>query len=162
MAVKKKPAGKGASKPGTLTARVRRAGLVRAKRSQTPAVFRLRQKDYILETRPDAVKKPFPYALIFSILAVMAVAMYVLSLRVTLDSLTADISRMEREIEQGVEEENALEVRLNAKYDLTEIERIAREEYGMVNKDTLPKKYVSVSGEDEIEVLPQKGAEETE
>lgn len=115
---------------------------------------------YVLETRRDTIRKPFPYAIIFSFVAIVAVAMYVLSLRVTLDGLTADISRMEREIAQSREEQNALEVRLNAKYDLTEIERIAKDEYGMVGKDTLTKKYISISGEDEIEILDGSLSEE--
>ncbi|MBR6530421.1 MAG: hypothetical protein IKT43_03300 [Clostridia bacterium] len=117
------------------------------------AVRTIRTDNYVLETRVDPIRKPFPYAVIFAIVAIVAVAMYVLSLRITLDGLTADISRMEREIAASREEQNALEVRLGAKYDLTEIERIAKDEYGMVSKDSLSKKYISISGEDQIEVF---------
>lgn len=122
------------------------------------AVRTVRTDGFVLETRTDAVRKPFPYAIILAFLAIVAVAMYVLSLRITLDNLTADISRMEREIGEYREEQNTLEVRLNAKYDLSEIERIAREEYNMVPKDSLTKKYIPISGEDVVEVLdPETG-----
>lgn len=120
------------------------------------AVRTIRTKDYVLETRKDSVRKPFPYAVVLAILLVVVVAMYVLSLRVQLDNLTSDISRMEREITQSREDQDALEVRLNAKYDLKEIERIAKDEYGMVPKDSLTKRYISISGEDEIEILDGK------
>lgn len=116
----------------------------------------------VIEERQSKVKKPFPFAVVFSICAIVAVAMYVLSLRITADELIVKISDMKDEISDAKEEQNALEVRLNAKYDLAEIERIATQEYGMVNKDTLAKKYVTISEEDEIEVLdPKREGENT-
>ncbi len=145
-------------KPSRLRA-VNRALAIRSpKQKRYTAVRTVRTDGFVLETRTDAIRKPFPYAVILSFLAVVAVAMYVLSLRITLDNLTADISRMEREILAYREEQNVLEVRVNAKYDLSEIERIAREEYGMVPKDSLTKKYIPIAGEDEVQVLdPETG-----
>ena len=147
---------------GAASARLRAVNRTLAARSphqkRYTAVRTVRTDGFVLETRTDAIRKPFPYAIIFSFLAVVAVAMYVLSLRISLDNLTADISRMEREILAYKEEQNILEVRVNAKYDLSEIERIAREEYGMVPKDSLTKKYIPISGEDEVQVLdPETG-----
>ncbi len=142
--------------------RVNAPTLSRTEGRRLSPVRTVKQKNYVMETRIDPVRKPFPYAVIGAIVGIVIVAMYVLSLRVTLDSLTTDISRMEREIAACLEEKNALEVRLNAKYDLTEIERIAKDEYGMVGKDTLTKKYISVSGEDEIEILDGKKTETEE
>lgn len=134
-----------------------------AEKKRPVAVRRVVEDARLLEEHRDPVRKPFPYATILAILLIVGVAMYVLSLRITLDNLTADISIMEAEIAQNREEQNALEVRLNAKYDLTEIERIAKEEYGMVNKDTLTKRYVSVSGGDLIEKIdPKQDKSETE
>lgn len=162
----RKPSRRARDEQESTNTRVRVNTLARARNTRLSAVRTIKTKNYVLETRPDSIRKPFPYAIIFSFLAIVAVAMYVLSLRVTLDSLTADISKMEREISAVVEDRNALEVRLNAKYDLTEIERIAKEEYGMVSKDSLTKKYISVSGEDEIELLlptdPEEEAAEPE
>lgn len=134
-------------------ARVRVVDAQRARRTHLSPVRAEQKQNYVIETRRDNIRKPFPYTIIFFFVAIVAVAMYVLSLRVTLDNFTADISRIEREIAACQEERNALEVRLNAKYDLTEIERIAREEYGMVPKDSLTKRYISISGEDEVEIL---------
>ena len=47
------------------------------------------------------------------------------------------------------EEVTRLELQMESKFDLDEIERIATEEYGMVVSTSLSKKYVSVAtGED--------------
>lgn len=132
--------------------RLSRRVLNRSRQGLAPVRY-IRFRSYVMEQRPDPVRKPFPYAIILCFVAIVAVAMYVLSLHITVDNLMAEISSMENEISESREEENALRVRLNAKYDLTEIERIAKEEYGMVPRDILAKKYISISGEDEIEVL---------
>ena len=42
---------------------------------------------------------------------------------------------------------------------LEEIERIAREEYGMVNRDQLPKEYITPDSEDQIEIIDTKSGE---
>lgn len=136
-----------------------RRALVRTKTGEAKRVSLRRaakRGEVVIEERASEIKKPFPFAVIFSICAIVAVAMYVLSLRITADELIVKISDMKDQISAAKEEQNALEVRLNAKYDLTEIERIATEEYGMVSKDTLAKKYVTISEEDEIEVLDPK------
>lgn len=148
---------------GKREVRVVRSTLSRAAKSGPPRPRRAPGgRNYVMETRRDSIRKPFPYAIIFSFVCIVAVAMYVLSLRVTLDDLNSEISAMESQIAQAREEENALEVRLGAKYDLAEIERIAKDEYGMVNRDTLSKKYISVSGEDQVEILTGSNPAETE
>ena len=120
-----------------------------------PVARRNVTQNYVMEDKRSPIRKPFPFAFIFACVVIVAVAMYVLSLRIKLDNLAASISQAESRIAADAEELNALRVRLGAKYDLSEIERIAREEYGMVNKDTLPKKYVSIAGDDEIDVLEE-------
>jgi len=48
------------------------------------------------------------------------------------------------------EEAGRLEVQLENKYDLAEVERIATQEYGMVASSSLPKKYVSVTEDGDV------------
>ena len=56
-------------------------------------------------------------------------------------------------------EETELEIKKNNMYDLEEIERIAREEYGMVNRDQLPKEYITPDSEDHIEIIDAQSEE---
>ena len=50
-------------------------------------------------------------------------------------------------------EANALELKLEEKNDIREIERIATTELGMAKEDTLQRRYVSLSDGERIEIL---------
>ena len=95
-------------------------------------------------------RKPLPIALIVSVLLITAVFMYMLSLNVQIEEYSRSISSMEGEIAALKEEATRLEVELESKYDLDEIERISTQEYGMVSADSLPKTYISVNEEGEV------------
>lgn len=101
-------------------------------------------------TRSIASSSPIPFSYIFSLLLVAAVFMYVVSLYVQVEEYTRSIDDMESHIAELKEEATQLEVQLESKYDLDEVERIATQEYGMVVSSTLPKKYISVSAEEDI------------
>ena len=112
-----------------------------------------------VETRSAKAHTTAPVAFFFVCVAVAMVVMYMLSLNVKVEEYTKSISELQSEITQLKEEATKLEVQLESRYDLDEVERIATEQYGMVSADSLPKKYVSVSdGEDVLQVQP--GAEE--
>ncbi len=143
------------SPQGSRKVHVVQSTLQRREGRNLPVARRNVTRNYVMEDKRNPIRKPFPFAFIFACVVIVAVAMYVLSLRIKLDNLAASISQAESQIAADSEELNALRVRLGAKYDLSEIERIAREEYGMVNKDTLPKKYVSIAGDDEIDVFEE-------
>ena len=96
-------------------------------------------------TRSSAVKFPIPYAIIVSCVLIAAVLMYVLSLSIQIEEYSYSIDQMQAEITELKEEATRLEVQLESKFDLDDVERIATQEYGMVAASTLPKKYVSVS-----------------
>ncbi len=97
-----------------------------------------------------ASKSPIPYANILSLFLVAAVLMYVVSLFVEVQEYSRSIDEMESRIAELKEESTRLEVQLESRYDLDEVERIATQEYGMVVSSTLPKKYISVSEEEDL------------
>ncbi len=101
-------------------------------------------------TRAVAAKAQAPLAIIFSCVLVAVVFMYMLSLSVQIEEYSQSISQMENQITSLKATANQLEVQLEGKYDLGEVERIATQEYGMVAASSLPKKYISVSGETEV------------
>lgn len=101
-------------------------------------------------TSTSAVSAPIPLAFIFSLAVLAGVFMYVVSLYVQVEEYSHSIDVMESRIAELKEEVTQLEVQLESKYDLDEVERIATQEYGMVVASSLSKKYISVSAEEDI------------
>jgi len=91
-----------------------------------------------------------PLAYLFSLILLLMVLMYVVSLFVEVQEYSRSIDEMESRIAELKEESTRLEVQLESKYDLGEVERIATQEYGMVVSTSLPKKYISVSAEEDL------------
>lgn len=96
-------------------------------------------------TRSAVAKAPIPLTFIFSCVLIAVVFMYMLSLSVQIEEYSYSIDQMQSEITKLKEEATRLEVQLESKFDLDEVERIATQEYGMVSSSALPKKYVSVA-----------------
>lgn len=112
-----------------------------------------------VKTSRSSVKGSAPVAIIFSCVLVVLVFMYMLSLNVTVEEYSKSVSELQSDISKLKEEATQLEVQLESRYDLDEVERIATQEYGMVSADSLPKKYVSVSEDTDV-MLVQPGEEE--
>lgn len=111
-------------------------------------------------TRRVAVSTPVPVAFIFSLFILAAVFMYMVSLYVQVEEYSHSIDVMESRIAELKEEATQLEVQLESKYDLDEVERIATQEYGMVVASSLSKKYVSVSAEEDVWAATEQAKEE--
>lgn len=101
-------------------------------------------------TKKAAVSTPIPISLILSCVLLAAVFMYMLSLSVQIEECSSSIDSLQNRIAELKEESTQLEVQLENKYDLDEVERIATQEYGMVVASSLQKKYISVSPESDI------------
>ena len=101
-------------------------------------------------TRAARVSAPIPLAFIFSLVVFAVVFMYMVSLYVQVEEYSHSIEVMESRVAELKEESTRLEVQLESKYDLDEIERIATQEYGMVVASSLSKKYVSVSDDKDV------------
>ena len=133
-----------------------------------PAVKGNKKEEFVLAeedrgakvvTRAAGIKAPFPIAMIVSCLLIALVFMYMLSLYVQIEEYSHSIDTMESEIARLRKEATQLEVQLENKYDLDEVERIATQDYGMVNASSLPKKYISVAKEEDVweESEPEEG-----
>jgi len=96
-------------------------------------------------TRSVSVKARAPLAIICSCAIIAAVFMYMISLNIQMDERSRSIDQLKEEIAELKEETTNLEIQMESKYDLDEVERIATQQYGMVAASSLPKKYVSVS-----------------
>ena len=96
---------------------------------------------------------PFPISYIFFIAVLTVIMVYVVHLYIEVSDLNAVLSDYNNMLVELKGEENDLEYEKNKLYNLEEIERIAREEYGMVSSDQLPKEYITPDGNDEIEVV---------
>ncbi len=101
-------------------------------------------------TKFIASKSKIPYGYILSLALVLGVLMYVLFLFVQVEEYSKSIAEMESRIAELKEESTRLEVQLEGKYDLDEIERVATQEFGMVVSSVLPKKYISVSADEDV------------
>ncbi len=106
--------------------------------------------DVKIETRRGLLFDRVPLGFIACCIMVVLVVMYALTLFVEVEKHTASIDRMDSKIVELKDEAAQLEVRLESKYDLDEIERVARQEYGMVASSVLPKKYIFVSDEKDV------------
>jgi len=103
-------------------------------------------------TKVDKDKKPFPFAGILCAFLFTAVFMYMLSLYVQIDDYSSQIVSLKNEMAELVEEETALKIKIENKFNLAMVEKIATEEYGMVKADNLPKKYITVTEDDVTEI----------
>lgn len=111
-------------------------------------------------TKKASIVSKIPFALIFYLVVLAGVFMYVVSLDVRLEEYSHSIDVMESRIVELKEEATQLEVQLESKYDLGEIERIATQEYGMVVASSLAKKYISVSPKEDVWEESEKKEEE--
>lgn len=135
----------------------RRATRIPTARAENSAISRRRVAGSVktrveMVTEKNAARKPFPLGVIFCCIAVTALFMYMISLGIQIDDHSSGISDLKGEIGRINDEITSLDLRLQNQYDLDEIERIAVEEYGMVRSDQLPKKYVSLAGDDVVEI----------
>lgn len=101
-------------------------------------------------TKSAAAKAPIPISLILSCVLLAVVFMYMLSLSVQIEEYSSSIDSLQNRIAELKEESTQLEVQLENKYDLDEVERVATQEYGMVVASSLQKKYISVSPEADV------------
>jgi cell division protein FtsB len=111
-------------------------------------------------TEREKAASPFPISYIFFILILTAIMVYVVHLYIEIADLDATLSEYNNALVELKGEQNDLEFEKNKLYNLEEIERIAREEYGMVSADLLPKEYITSDDDDKIQII-DTGEEES-
>ncbi len=113
--------------------------------------------DAITATKVVEVKKPFPILAIALMCILTLSFMYTISLYIKVDDYNSRLNDLNARLITAREEETRLQLKLDDKFNLASISRIAQEEYGMVSADSLPKNYVSISGDDRIEIIENEG-----
>jgi len=146
-AQKKKNTAVGHSAPkGSSRSNVRRGSAVR-----TPdAVKRTKIK---VHTVKSTEKKKFPFGTVFSALACTVIFMIMLWSYVQINEETQRIEELEIRLRTVIKEETELELKLEEKNNLKEIEEYAKTKLGMVQIDQLAKKYISVASADKVELV---------
>jgi hypothetical protein len=135
--------------------RVRTDSISADKTRTKPAVVRSTTKRYVV-TRTVAKKKTFPlFSLIVCCVILACSFFYLFHLNVEADDYKENISKLQSEIVELKDEKTLLQVKFDAKYNLPLVSRLAVEEFGMVNADSLPKKYVTLASSDSIQVFAE-------
>ncbi len=107
----------------------------------------------VVRTQREKAATPFPIAYVFYIGILTLIIVYVVHLYIEIADLDATLSEYNSTLIELKSEQNDLEFQKNKLYNLEEIERIAREQYGMVSADQLPKEYITPDKEDHIQIL---------
>lgn len=124
-------------------------------------VQRVRTEVNVAEVRKEKPKTPFPASVVLCLVAITVILLYVVHLYIELDELNASLINYNNQIAEMKNEERVLQSQKASKYDLEEIERIAKEKYGMVDADQLPKEYITPDAEDSIEIMETSIEDET-
>ena len=103
-------------------------------------------------TKKEKAKSPLPIGTVFMTVICALLLMFIVFISIEVTDYNASVAKMSNDMKQLVEEEEELRFKLSQKNDLEYIEQMASS-LGMVKEDKLPKKYVSVAGDDQSKVL---------
>ncbi len=103
-----------------------------------------------VRTITDTRKVSFPYSIVFLSLICSVLFFYMIFNYVQINEHTAAVSDLKSEIATLSTEKNDLSAKLDQKNDLAYIEKVAREELGMVKIDEITKKYITMDPGDVI------------
>lgn len=119
------------------------------KREKAIPVATLRAEPTV-RTITDTKKEVFPFSIVFLSLICSVLFMYMIFNYVQINEHTSAVSDLKTEIATLRVERDDLTAKLDKKNDLTYIEKIAREELGMVTIDEIIKKYINMDPGDII------------
>ena len=125
-------------------AAVRKAEKAKAKEAARLAEEAARRN----EIKVERVKMPWQFILGVAIAFVLLMAMVFSFAQIS--ETNARLAAVKSEIKAAEDEADKLKIRLEDKNDLTEIERLAVEEYNMVKESSVQKKYIYVSDGDRV------------
>lgn len=103
-----------------------------------------------VRTITDTQKVAFPYSIVFLSLICSVLFFYMIFNYVQINEHTTSISDLKNEITTLATEKDDLSAKLDQKNDLVYIEKVAREELGMVKIDEITKKYITMDPGDVI------------
>lgn len=103
-----------------------------------------------VRTISDTKKQAFPFSIVFMSLICSVLFMYMIFNYVKINEHTSAVSDLKKEIATLSAEKDDLTAKLDRKNDLTYIEKVAKEQLGMVKIDEIIKKYVTMDPDDVI------------
>lgn len=103
-------------------------------------------------TKKQKSKTPLPVGTVFMSVICAILLMFIVFISIQITDYNSAVVGLSNDLKQLIQQEEELEFKLSQKNDLEYIEQQASA-MGMVKEDKLPKKYVSVAGEDESIVL---------
>ncbi len=112
-----------------------------------------------VRTISDTHKVSFPYSIVFLSLICSILFFYMIFNYVQINEQTSFVSDLKNEIATLSTEKNDLSAKLDLKNDLVYIEKVAREELGMVKIDEITKKYITMDPGDVITPFEARSAE---
>jgi len=113
-----------------------------------------------VETVKKKNSRPFPVSAVVIVTICTPLLMFTVFSYVQINEYTIEVASLKGELTDLVARRSELEVSLEEKNDMLEIERIATEEYGMDKADQLTKKHISLEQEDKIEEVEKEPTED--
>ncbi len=110
-----------------------------------------------VRTISDTRKTAFPFSIVFLSLICTVLFMYMIFNYVQINEYTSSVSDLKNDIATLSVEKDDLTAKLDKKNDLVYIEKIAREELGMVKIDEITKKYITLDPGDVITSFDRNG-----
>lgn len=114
---------------------------IRREKASTPIVIRNKVK-----------AKPFPVSFVFYALILTVTFMFIAYNYSVVNDISYETTKLEAEIRTQKQENERLTVALEKRNDLSYIEDVAVNKLGMVKSTDVVKQYVSLSGNDKVEV----------
>lgn len=128
--------------------------------SSTSVKRRAVRRVSVIPTEREKAATPFPAIYIFFIAILTLMFVYVVHLYIEITDFNSTLAEYDATLVELKSVQNDLEFEKNRLYNLEEIARIAKEEYGMVSADQLPKEYITPDSSDHIQIL-DTGSEES-
>lgn len=127
---------------------------------KTEKAVKVKTKVEYLTTEVAAEKRySFPVSLVLMGVCATVLIMTIITTGVQINEITAQNSGLKSQYSELEELENELSRQLEVRDDLRVVEKMAKEELGMVKKDQVDRYYLSVHKEDRIEIIEEKQEE---
>lgn len=143
------------------------AGKAKAKskavaKEKSKKLAKVKTKVEYLTTDVEAARRySFPVSLVLMAVCATVLIMAIITTGVQINEITAQNSSLKSQYSQLEELRDELSRQLEVRDDLRVVERMAKEELGMVKRDQVDRYYLTVHKEDKIEIIEDKKQETT-
>ena len=131
-------------------------------KEKSKKLARVKTKVEYLTTDVEAARRySFPVSLVLMAVCATVLIMAIITTGVQINEITAQNSSLKSQYSQLEELRDELSRQLEVRDDLRVVERMAKEELGMVKRDQVDRYYLTVHKEDKIEIIEDKKQETT-